>query len=68
MLGTPESIADEIERWYRAGAADGFNLMPPSYPDGLEDFVDLVIPVLQRRGLFRTSYDGASTLRELLAR
>ncbi|AWH91143.1 LLM class flavin-dependent oxidoreductase [Dietzia lutea] len=67
MLGTPESIADEIERWYRAGAADGFNLMPPSYPDGLEDFVDLVIPVLQRRGLFRTSYDGASTLRELLA-
>lgn len=67
MLGTPESIADEIERWYRAGAADGFNLMPPSYPDGLDDFVDFVIPVLQRRGLFRTSYDGASTLRELLA-
>lgn len=67
MIGTPESIADEIERWYRAGAADGFNLMPPSYPDGLEDFVDHVIPVLQQRGLFRTSYEGAGTLRELLA-
>lgn len=68
MIGTPEMIADEIERWYRAGAADGFNLMPPSYPDGLEDFVEHVIPVLQRRGLFRTSYDGASTLRDLLTR
>lgn len=68
MIGTPESIADEIERWFRAGAADGFNLMPPSFPDGLEDFVDRVIPVLQQRGLFRTGYDGAETLRELLAR
>ena len=67
MIGTPESIADEIERWYRAGAADGFNLMPPGYPDGLEEFVDHVIPVLQQRGLFRTSYDGAGTLRDLLA-
>ena len=68
MIGTPEMIADEIERWYRAGAADGFNLMPPSYPDGLEDFVDHVIPVLQQRGLFRRSYDGAGTLRDLLAK
>ena len=67
MVGTPETIADEIERWYRVGAADGFNLMPPSYPDGLEDFVDHVIPVLQQRGLFRRNYDGAPTLRELLA-
>lgn len=67
MIGTPESIADEIERWYRAGAADGFNLMPPAYPHGLEEFVDHVIPVLQTRGLFRPSYGGARTLRELLA-
>ena len=66
MIGTPEMIADEIERWYRTGAADGFNLMPPSYPDGLEDFVDHVIPVLQQRGLFRAGYDGAATLRDLL--
>lgn len=68
MIGTPEMIADEIERWHRAGAADGFNLMPPSYPDGLEDFVDHVIPVLQQRGLFRAGYDGAATLRDLLTR
>ena len=67
MIGTPESIADEIERWYRLGAADGFNLMPPGYPDGLEEFVDHVIPALQERGLFRRDYGGAGTLRELLA-
>lgn len=67
MIGTPESIADEIERWYRAGAADGFNLMPPSYPHGLEDFVDHVIPVLQKRGLFRRDYPDGSTLRGLLS-
>ncbi len=66
MIGTPESIADEIEHWHRAGAADGFNLMPPMYPHGLEDFVDQVVPVLQQRGLFRRSYDGAGSLRELL--
>lgn len=67
MIGTPQSIADEIERWHRTGAADGFNLMPPSYPQGLEEFVDHVIPILQRRGLFRRSYDGATTLRDLLS-
>lgn len=66
MIGTPESIADEIEQWYRSGAADGFNLMPPSYPHGFEDFVDHVVPVLQERGLFRRSYAGAGSLRELL--
>ena len=62
MVGTPESIADEIERWVDAGAADGFNLMPPTLPGGLEDFVDLVVPELQRRGRFRTEFDS-STLR-----
>ncbi|QNG17633.1 LLM class flavin-dependent oxidoreductase [Rhodococcus triatomae] len=66
MIGTPESIADEIEDWFRSGAADGFNLMPPRYPDHLEDFVDEVIPVLARRGLFRTEYTAA-TLRGHLA-
>lgn len=65
MIGTPESIADEMESWLHAGGADGFNLMPPTYPHGLEDFVDHVIPVLQARGLFRREYEG-STLRENL--
>ena len=65
MIGTPESIADEIEHWYRTGAADGVNLMPPLYPHGLDDFVDHVIPVLQARGLFRRTYN-TSTLRQHL--
>jgi FMN-dependent oxidoreductase (nitrilotriacetate monooxygenase family) len=62
IVGTPEQIADDIERWFRAGAADGFNLMPDVLPTGLEAFVDGVVPILQRRGLFRTEYEG-STLR-----
>lgn len=66
MLGTPESIADEIEHWYRTGAADGFNLMPPMCPHGLDDFVDHIISVLQERGLFRRSYEGAGSLRGML--
>ncbi len=64
-MGTPEQIADDIERWFRAGAADGFNLMPDVLPGGLQDFVDEVVPILQRRGLFRTEYEGG-TLREHL--
>jgi len=48
--------------WLHAGGADGFNLMPPSLPQGLDDFVDHVVPVLQARGLFRRDYE-ASTLR-----
>ena len=62
MVGTPEQIADEMERWFLNEGADGFNLMPPSLPGGIDDFVDHVIPVLQRRGLFRTEYE-ATTLR-----
>ena len=65
VAGTPERIADDIEAWFRAGAADGFNLMPDVLPDGLETFVDAVVPVLQRRGLFRRDYSG-STLRHHL--
>ncbi|KUM29191.1 monooxygenase [Arthrobacter sp. EpRS66] len=60
MVGTPEMIADEMERWLDEDAADGFNLMPPSLPGALEDFIDLVIPELQRRGRFRTSYESAT--------
>lgn len=65
MVGTPEHIADKMEKWFRNEGADGFNLMPPSLPEGIEDFVEQVIPELQRRGLFRTEYEG-STLREHL--
>jgi len=64
-VGTPEKIAVTIERWFNGGAADGFMLMAPSLPDGLEDFVDHVVPILQKRGLFRTEYEG-TTLREHL--
>jgi FMN-dependent oxidoreductase (nitrilotriacetate monooxygenase family) len=63
LAGTPAQIADELEVWFRAGAADGFNIMPPVLPTGLDDFIDHVVPELQRRGLFRTEYTG-STLRE----
>ncbi|MBE1491814.1 LLM class flavin-dependent oxidoreductase [Plantactinospora soyae] len=63
FVGTPEQIADTIEEWFGSGAADGFNIMPPLLPSGLEEFVDHVVPVLQRRGLFRTEYTGR-TLRD----
>jgi FMN-dependent oxidoreductase (nitrilotriacetate monooxygenase family) len=65
VKGTPKQIADHMERWYVEEAADGFNVMPPTLPNGLDDFVELVIPELQRRGLFRTEYTGR-TLREHL--
>jgi hypothetical protein len=54
-----------MEQWVTEGACDGFNIMPPYMPGALNDFVDLVIPELQRRGLFRTEYEGR-TLRENL--
>jgi alkanesulfonate monooxygenase SsuD/methylene tetrahydromethanopterin reductase-like flavin-dependent oxidoreductase (luciferase family) len=65
MRGTPEQIADVMEEWFRSEACDGFNVMPPYLPGALDDFVTLVIPELQRRGLFRTEYEG-KTLRENL--
>lgn len=65
ILGTPERIADEMEEWLETRGSDGFNLMFPYLPEGLDDFVDRVVPVLQRRGLFRREYKGA-TLRENL--
>jgi alkanesulfonate monooxygenase SsuD/methylene tetrahydromethanopterin reductase-like flavin-dependent oxidoreductase (luciferase family) len=65
IAGTPEQIADDIEHWFQGGAADGFNLMPDTLPHGLQHFVDGVVPILQRRGIFRTEYAGR-TLREHL--
>ncbi|MFC3639003.1 LLM class flavin-dependent oxidoreductase [Camelimonas fluminis] len=62
IVGTPEQIADDIAAWFHAGAADGFNLMPDVVPDGLDVFVDEVVPLLRRKGIFREAYAG-STLR-----
>jgi alkanesulfonate monooxygenase len=65
VIGTPQTIADTMEQWFASGAADGFIIQPPYLPGSADDFVDLVIPELQRRGLFRTEYEGR-TLRENL--
>jgi alkanesulfonate monooxygenase len=54
-----------MQEWFEAGAADGFNITPTVLPEGIDDFVELVVPELQRRGLFRTEYEGR-TLRENL--
>jgi FMN-dependent oxidoreductase (nitrilotriacetate monooxygenase family) len=63
FAGTPEQVADQIESWFAGGAADGFNIMPPVLPSGLELFVDEVVPILRARGLFRTEYEPGETLR-----
>jgi len=65
MVGTPEMIADEMQAWLEAEACDGFNVMFPFLPGGLDDFVDRVVPELQRRGIFRRDYEGR-TLRDHL--
>jgi FMN-dependent oxidoreductase (nitrilotriacetate monooxygenase family) len=63
LTGTPDQIADTIEEWFTNGAADGFNIMPPLLPSGLELFVDHVVPILRARGLYRHEYTG-QTLRD----
>ena len=63
LCGTPETIADTLEQWFVESAADGFNILPAWFPGGFSEFVDLVVPLLQRRGLFRHDYEGA-TLRD----
>jgi FMN-dependent oxidoreductase (nitrilotriacetate monooxygenase family) len=65
MIGTPAMIADQMEEWVSTEGSDGFNVMFPYLPGGLDDFVDQVVPELQRRGLFRREYEGV-TLRENL--
>jgi len=65
LVGTPGEIADLIEEWFTDRACDGFNIMPPYFAEGLSDILDLVVPELQRRGLFHREYEGA-TLRENL--
>ena len=61
-IGTPTQIADKIEDWVNGDAADGFNIMPALLPDSLTDFVELVVPELQSKGIFRTKYES-NTLR-----
>ena len=65
LIGTPSDIADSLQEWFENDCADGFNIMPPFTPGGLTDFVDHVVPELQRRNLFRTHYEG-SMLRDHL--
>lgn len=62
LIGSAKRIADTMEEWFETGAADGFNFLPPTAPGSLQDFIDLVIPELQRRSLFRKAYEG-TTLR-----
>lgn len=63
VAGTPEQIADTMQDWFRNGAADGFNVMPPWLPGGIEVFIAEVLPILRKRGLFREEYEG-ETLRD----
>ena len=63
--GSPTTVANLMQEWFEAGAMDGFVLLPAHFPDAFDDFIDLVIPELQRRGLFRKEYEG-TTLREHL--
>lgn len=63
LAGTPDQVADLMEDWFKTGAADGFNIMPPILPLMLDAFISEVVPILQRRGLFRTAYEG-NTLRQ----
>ena len=65
FVGTPQTIADEMEHWLESRGSDGFNVQFPYLPAGLDDFVDRVVPELQRRGIFRREYEGR-TLRENL--
>ncbi|RKK03601.1 LLM class flavin-dependent oxidoreductase [Pseudoroseomonas wenyumeiae] len=65
LFGTPEEVADDLEAWFRSGAADGFMIKTTHYPGPFEEVIDRVVPILVRRGLFRAEYEG-STLREHL--
>ena len=65
LYGTPSQLADDMQAWLEAGACDGFNLLFPHYPKPLEEWVTMVVPELQRRGIFRTEYEG-KTFRENL--
>jgi hypothetical protein len=66
VVGSPQQIADELESWIEEAGVDGFNLTRTVMPESFEDFVDLVVPELQNRGVYKEDYDPAPTLREKL--
>jgi N-acetyl-S-(2-succino)cysteine monooxygenase len=65
LIGTPSTVVDAMQEWFENAACDGFNIVPSMFPDEFESFVDMVVPELQRRGLYRKAYEG-NTLRDLL--
>ena len=65
IVGSAQQIADYMQEWFEKGGADGFNIQPPCQPSSLDEFVELVVPELQKRGLMRTEYSGR-TLRDHL--
>lgn len=65
LCGSAKRVADTLKEWFTTGAADGFNIMPPYFHGGFDALVDLVVPLLQARGLFRRAYEGV-TLRDHL--
>ncbi|MBN9279272.1 MAG: 5,10-methylene tetrahydromethanopterin reductase, partial [Hyphomicrobium sp.] len=65
VVGSPKTVADELERWVVEADVDGFNLIVPIKPESMSDFVELVVPELQRRGMFKKEY-GTGTLRDKL--
>jgi len=62
--GSAEQIADTMQEWFTAGGCDGFDVTPSHLPGALDDFVDLVVPLLRERGVFHADHDGSETLRE----
>ncbi len=67
LIGTPEQVAAEIERMWRETGCYGFNLSPTTNPDSVDDFVDHVVPILQRRGVYRSAYEGETFRDNLMA-
>lgn len=67
IVGTPEKVADEIERIWRETGCYGFNLSPTTNPDSVEDFVDHVVPILQKRGVYRKAYTSSTFRGNLLS-
>ncbi|MET7768793.1 hypothetical protein [Nocardia sp. NPDC005366] len=63
LVGSAEQVADDLAAWYAAGTADGFTVMPAETAVDLPNFTELVVPILQERGLFQKEY-GEPTLRE----
>ena len=66
LVGSPEEVVDQLQAWFEGYGADGFNILPPTYPEGLDDFIGLILPELKRRGLVPADGPAGNTLRERL--